>query len=875
MLPSGTVTLLFSDMAGSTRLLSRLGSAYADALDGHRRELRAAWANHGGTELGTEGDSFYVVFPDATKAVGAAIEAQRRLFAFPWPAGEQIQVRIGIHTGSPAMHDDAYVGMDVHRAARIAGAAHGGQVVISAATAELARPSLPDAAELRDLGLHQLKDLPADEHLFQVSIDGLPSEFPPLRSLGAATRLPVPPTPLVGRAEELAELTALVRTPSVRLVTLTGPGGTGKTRLGLEIATEAATDFTDGVFYCPLAPLTDPDLVLPTIASALGMRETAERTLLDILLDRLNDQRALLVLDNFEQLLGAAEQIAELMNGTRILTALATSRSRLHINGEHEYPVDPLTLPNLDRLPPIGELTQNAAVRLFIERAQGASPGYELTAEDGPPVAAICHRLDGLPLAIELAAARIKVLTPPAILTRLDARLRLLTGGPRDVPTRQQTLRGTIEWSYELLDPAEQALFTQLAAFRGGCTLDAIEAVCASEGEDALDLLDRIDSLVSQSLLLGRRTADGDVRYLMLQTIHEYAEGLLDHLPDGRPQRRRHAEYYLQLAETAERWLTGGKEQLEWLSRLTDEHDNLRAALAWGLSTDGDPSIALRLAAALWHFWEMSGSFSEGRRWLEQVLALPDQSPPQAQLRALAGAATLIWAQGDNDRARRLHETALDLARELGDKQAEAFALNGIGAQVIDEGDYERAEEVFEQAHTLALRIGDLRTAAMARHNTAEVAFHREQYEKAGERYEDSLRMLRELDDQWLLVGSLHGLSLVALRQGDRERAADTLRDCLQLAAGVGENFWLAESIEGLAAVAADAGEPARSVRLLAAADALRLRIAAPVQRGEQPEYQTLVDALRAQLDEQAFDNAWADGQQLTVKQTIDEAMQA
>ena len=697
----------------------------------------------------------------------------------------------------------------------------------------------------------------------------------PPSSKPALSTLPVAPTPLIGRERELAELTKLVDDASVRLVTLLGPGGSGKTRLGLEIATEVTSDFADGVFYCPLASLTDSGLVVPAIASALGVRETAEWTLLEILCERLTGQRVLLVLDNFEQLLGAAGQVAELIGRTRFLTVLVTSRARLHISGEHEYPVDPLTLPDVDPLPPIGELTQNAAVRLFIERAQEVSPSYELTSDDAAAVAEICHRVDGLPLAIELAAARSRVLAPPAILSRLDERLRLLTGGPCDMPTRQQTLRGTIDWSYDLLEPAERTLFTRLATFRGGCMLDAIETVCPSDGEDPLDLLDRVDSLVSQSLLRRRRTADGDIRFVMLQTIHEYAEEVLVSSPDAAMQRRRHAEYYLHLAETAEEWLTGGGQQLAWLARLTVEHNNLRAVLAWGLSADGDQSIALRLAAALWHFWEMSGSFSEGRRWLEQVLAAPDQSFPQkARLQALSGAATLIWAQGDGDRARQMHETALDLARELGDERAEAFSLNAIGSHPFDEGNYEQAEEIFEQARALALRAGDLRTAAMARHNTAEAALHRKQYSKASERYEESIRMLRDLDDQWLLVGSLHGLAQVALHQGDRERAADTLRDSVQLTAEVGENFWLAESIEGLAAVAEDAGEPVRAVRLLAAADALRRRIVAPVQGGEQPEYELLLAALRTQLDHEAFDSAWAEGRQLTVKQAIDEALQ-
>jgi predicted ATPase len=575
-------------------------------------------------------------------------------------------------------------------------------------------------------------------------------------------------------------------------------------------------------------------------------------------------------LDNFEQLLPAATDIAELLSGTHQLKVLVTSRAPLRIHGEHEYPVDPLTLPSVDPAPPPDEIRKSAAVRLFVERARAITPDFVLSDQDAPAVAAICHRLDGLPLAIELAAARIRVLSPQAILTRLDARLRLLTGGPRDVPTQQQTIRGSIEWSYELLEPEERDLFARLAVFRGGCFLDAVEVVCTPEGGDPLDAIDRVDSLVSQSLLQRRRAANGALRLVMLQTIHEFAGELLDGLPNA-SVRRRHAEHFADLAETAEPSLTGG-EQLEWLTRLSSEHDNLRAALAWSSGQDGDARIALRLAAALWHFWEMSGSFAEGRRWLEAVLAQGDVDVPRLRLRAISGAATMAWSIGDHSRATQLHEEALDLARGLGDESAEAFCLNALGVQRADAKDYEAAEDLYEQARTLATKLDEPRTAGMATHNLAEIEFHRGRYAAAATDYREALEIFRELDDQWAAATTLRGLALAVLRQGDREQAAQALRDGLRLAVEMGENYSLADSLGGLAVVAEDSQQPARAVRLLAAADAIHRRIGAPVQIADRGDHESLLDVLRGQLGDDAFERAWADGQRLNVAQSVEEA---
>jgi len=870
-LPSGTVSLLFSDIEGSTALLTRLGSEYAEALDGQRRVLRLAWSAHGGTEMGTEGDSFFVVFSTAAAAAAAAAQAQRELGAYQWPRGEAVRVRMGIHTGSPAVHADGYVGMDVHRAARIAGAAHGGQVVVSSATAELVAGNLPDGIELLDLGDHQLKDLPAPEHLFQLVLDGLQAEFPPLKSLGTASSLPSPTTALVGRGNELAALSELLGRNDQRLVTLTGAGGSGKTRLAIALAHSLIKAFPGGVHFVSLASISDPDLVLPTVAVTLDVKEAAASTLPELLRRRLHDQRALIVLDNFEQVRAAAGHVADLLTASPTVKVLVTSRAPLRITGELEYPVAPLPLPDLDPLPSLARLRENEAVRLFSQRACAVSPDFELSEQNASAIVEICHRLDGLPLAIELAAARIRVLSPKSVLARLDARLRLLTGGPGDLPTRQQTLRSTIEWSYELLAPAERAMFARLGVFAGGGSLDAIEAICTPDGDDPNDTLDRIDSLVSQSLLRGTRDADGEARFVMLETMLEYSRELLDNAPDAVIVRRRHAQHYVALAEAARPRLAGG-EQVRWMSCLNAEQDNLRMALAWSAGASGDREIALRLAGALWHFWEMSGALSEGRRWLDSVLSLPAEDAVRLRLDACSGAGTLAWAQGDYDRASRLHEEALSLARQIGDKAAEAFSLNALGAQFFERRQYDNAASMYEQARALAIDIGERRTAGMAQHNIAEIALYRDEYARAGQLYEAALGIFRELGDQWAITAPLRGVAVTMLRLGYPEHAGDALRESLLLAAQVGENNLIGECLEGLAAVAWCSREPVRATRLLGAANALRERIGAPLQRSQRPDYDKLLIALRTQLAEDAFERSWGDGRELTLRDAIAEA---
>jgi predicted ATPase/class 3 adenylate cyclase len=560
-LPTGTVTFLFTDIEGSTKLLHELGDEYATVLAEHRRILRDAFAAHDGVEVDTQGDAFFVAFARARDAVAAAAAAQRALASGP------IQVRMGIHTGEPLRTDEGYVGMDIHRGARIAASGHGGQVLISQTARELVQDDLPEEFALRDLGEHRLKDLSRPQRIFQLVADDLALDFPPLASLeNRATNLPPQPTPLIGRERELAEVVELVRRPEVRLLTLTGPGGAGKTRLLLQAAADLLDDFGDGVFFVGLSGIAEPSLVVSTIAQALGVKEAGGLSPEESLEQFLHDRELLLVLDNLEHLLDAAPQISELVLKAPSVKAILSSRAPLRVSGEREYPVP--------------ELADNDAVALFSERALAIKPDFSLNGE-GPAVAEICRRLDGLPLAIELAAARAKVLSPTALLERLDQRLPVLTGGGRDVPDRQRTLRDTIAWSYELLDETEQRLFSRLAVFVGGFTLEAAEQVCDAD-------LDTITSLVEKSLV-----RQGEDRFRMLETIREFASERHEESPDFDDVKRMHTVFFLALAEQESS--EAKRPNPASLERLEAEHDNFRATLRFARELD-DQRLELRLA---------------------------------------------------------------------------------------------------------------------------------------------------------------------------------------------------------------------------------------------------------------------------------------
>jgi predicted ATPase/class 3 adenylate cyclase len=687
--PTGTVTFLFTDIEGSTKRWEHHAQAMKGAVERHDIILRQAIQTHGGYVFRTEGDAFRAVFTNAPEALEAAIHAQRAIATEPWQTEiAPMRVRMALHSGAVEVRDGDYVGPSLNRMARLLSAAHGGQTLLSLPAEQLVRDSLPPDVALRDMGEHRLKDLIRPEHVFQVVVPGLPSEFPPRITLDAhPNNLPVQPTVFIGREKELAAVCSLLRDTNTRLVTLTGPGGTGKTRLALQAGAEVLNEFRDGVWFVDLAPTTDHKLVISAIAHPLGVREAGGETIADRLKAYLKDKHLLMILDNFEQVSEAALQVSQLLGSCPRLKVLATSRVPLSIRGEKEYPVPPLSVPDVRNLPTLERLTQYEAVRLFIERATDVKPDFQVTNENAPAVAEICARLDGLPLAIELAAARVRMLSPAALLARLSQRLKVLTGGPLDLPARQQTLRNTIEWSYDLLTEGEKQLFRRMAPFSGGRSLEALEAVCNYDGQLGIDVFEGTGSLLSKNLLREVEGSGGEPRFWMLETIHECAREKLEESGESEALGREHALYFLALAEEAEPHLTGAK-QIEWLDRLEGEHDNLRAALRWARERRdardaGDAEageMELRLAGALWRFWYVRGYQSEGREQLAAVLSGGHERSGggSAIAKALSGAGMLAWAQGDFASARSLQEESLAIRRELGDRGGIAWALSNL-----------------------------------------------------------------------------------------------------------------------------------------------------------------------------------------------------
>ncbi|MDP8909304.1 MAG: tetratricopeptide repeat protein, partial [Chloroflexota bacterium] len=838
---------------------------------------------------------------------------QRALAAEPWGALGSLSVRMAIHTGTADAHGGDYVGPPLNRVARLLATGHGGQVLLSQATQHLVSQHLPEGASLRDLGRHRLRDLLEPEHVFQLVAPDLPNHFPPLQSLERhPTNLPIQPTPLVGRETVLAEVEALLARDDVRLVTLTGMGGTGKTRLALQVAAETLVMFADGAYLVDLAPVADPGLVLSTIATTLGLREAGGQSLRDTLVAYLAEKRLLIVLDNFEQILAAAPVVADLLASCEHLKVLVTSRARLGLRAEHEYLVPPLATPNPMRLPPLSELAAIDSVALFVERAGAARHNFVLTAENAPAVAAICARLDGLPLAIELAAARVKTLPPKAILERLSSRLKLLTGGARDLPERQRTLRATIAWSHGLLPVDEQTLFRRLAVFAGGFSLESAETVVSAMGAFEIDVLDGITTLVEQSLLRQEDGSDGEARFTMLETLREFGQEQLTEAGEVVAARQAHTAWCLALAEEAVPRLTG-PEQGTWLARLEMEHDNLRAALATSLTDQRDTH--LQLAGVLWRFWYMRGYLSEGRRWLEQALADDTEIAATTAARAnvLNGAGGLAYAQGDLDHARIRFEQSLAIRRTLNDKAGIAASLNNVGIVADEQGDYAKAAALYGESLALERELGDSRGAAISLNNLGLVVEGQGDYARAGALYTESLGIVRELGDQRAVAFSLHNLGNLAYTQGDYARAVElhteTLRihrtlgdergaalslnylgrlaaeqgdharaaelhvESLEILQAFGDKRSLIEGLDGVAALAVGTMRARQALRLFGAAAALRETLGVPATAIERTRNERTLTKAKAQLGESVLAEIQASGRALSVEQAVAEAL--
>jgi predicted ATPase/class 3 adenylate cyclase len=817
--PTGTLTLLFTDMEGSTHLLQQLGKRYGSVLAECRRMLRTAFAQYNGYEIDTQGDAFFVAFTRAVDAVEAAVTAQRVLASASWPESVVVRVRMGLHTGEPESSPEGYVGLDVHLAARIMSAGHGGQVLLSQTTSDLVKHDLPNGVSLLNMGKHHLKDLHQPVRIFQLVISGLSSDFPPLKTLNPSlNNLPVQPTPFMGREQEVIAIERLLRREDVRLLTLTGAGGTGKSRLALQAAANLASGFVDGVFFVNLAPISDPALVIPTIAQALELKETGDSSLLDLLKSSLRKKKLLLLLDNFEQVVHAAPSLADLLTACPKLKILVTSRIVLHMQAEHEFAVPPLALPDLTCLPDLSTVSQYEAVAFFISRAQAVKPSFQLTHANALAVAEICTRLDGLPLAIELAAARMKLLTPQALLSRLSQRLQVLTSTTRDTPARQQTLRNTIAWSYNLLDAYEQQLFRRLSVFVGGCTLEAAEAVCAQPGNGGGQVLDGVASLTDKSMLQQTEVGE-EPRLMMLETIREYGLECLAASGEAEASRQAHAAYYLALVEETEPKLLG-PEQVVWFERLEREHDNLRTAMRWLLEREGDRhsvEMALQLVGALQRFWQMSGHFSEGRNFLERALSIGasfanTEIAASARAKALTVAADLaLFDLYDTNQAEGLCRESLALYRTLGDKQGIATALSLLGWVAQRRFNREEACALHEEGLALSRELGDKRGIAEALYDLSYLAFSQGDYDKAYALKEESLALFRELGDTWSIAYLLLQVVSVASYQGNYDKACPAAEEGLALFRELGDKEGIADALHSLGGVILNQGDYARA----------------------------------------------------------------
>jgi predicted ATPase/class 3 adenylate cyclase len=868
-LPTGTVTFLFTDIEGSTRLLQELGDRYADLRDEHAAIVRRAIARGNGVEVSTEGDSFFVVFSSPTEALEAAVTAQRGLAGHLGDHGARLRVRMGLHTGEGVRGGDNYVGIDVNRGARIAGAAHGGQILISGSTRALVERALPEGVSLRDLGEHRLRDIAHPEHLYDLVIEGLPSDFPPPRTLDARpNNLPVQVTSFVGREEQIAEVRRLLS--RTRLLTLTGAGGTGKTRLALQVASEALTEYRDGAFFADLSSVTDPALVPSVVAKALDVPEVPGRPILDVVKDHLGDKDLLLVVDNFEQVAEAAPVVEELITAAPRLKVMVTSRVVLALRGEQEYAVSPLEPPDPDRIPDLAALRRIEAVRLFTERAQAASPRFRLTEENAPAVAAITARLDGLPLAIELASTRTKVLTPQQMLPRLEKRLSILTSGPRTLPERHRTLRDTIAWSHDLLEQPERALFARMSVFTGGCTLESAEQVCDPTGI-GLDLLEGLSSLVDKSLVRRIDPSEGEPRFAMLETIREF--GLEQLRTDGDHDTvRRHAEHYLDLAREAEPHLTA-EDQGEWLDRCEREHANIRAALRWAIEAR-EAERAQESAGALWRFWQQRGHLAEASRWFEEILAMPSgQARTAARAKALLGAGGVSWWQVDRRAAGAFYEEAVAIERELGDPARLAEAMYNYAFVVAGE-DIASAARLLDESLDLFRWAGDERGIAQA----LAVLVIRDA--EAGEwnavlaRLEEVVAIWRRVGDRLHLAFDLVWLAFAHGRLGHAEEARAAALEALGIFLEVDNQTGVGIALFDLAFLATWEGRHEDAIRLAAAFETLREQVGGPPGGFAGLLEGDPADEARVHLSEDAARRAWEEGRAMSMDQAVTLARQ-
>lgn len=863
---SGVVTFLFTDIEGSTRLWEKAPDRMREALARHDAVAREVVERHRGRFVKSTGDGIHAAFDEPSDALGTTIDLLRGLADPRATAGVTLQVRCGLHAGSDEQRDNDFFGRSVNRAARIMSVAHGGQVLLSQTVVDHLGDRLPPGATLRDLGRVRLRDLATPERVYQLVHPQLRLDFPALRSLEATpNNLPQQLTSFVGRERELREVEALLG--KVRLVTLFGAGGIGKTRLSLQAAADRLDDYPDGVWFVELASLSDPRLVPQAVATVLGVSEDAGRPMVDALIERYRERHALLVLDNCEHLVAAcAELVQRLLKSTLHLKVLASSREALNIRGENTFPVPTLEIPGLSRMVSPAALARFESVHLFVERAMAAQPAFEVTDGNASAVASICQRLDGIPLAIELAAVRVRALSAEAIATRLDDRFRLLVGGDRTALPRQRTLRALIDWSHDLLSEDERVLLRRLAVFAGDFSLEAAEYVCSGSGLDPQDILDELTRLVEKSLALIE--SDG-ARYRLLDTVRDYALERLEKAHEKMATHARHLDFYLALAEEARPRLTG-PEQGAWLARLDLEQRNILAAHAWCDQGPDRAEQGLRLVSSLRHWWINRGLLTLGERVIVEALARPGaQFRGPARCQALFDAGQLCLFMGRYDVAPGYLEESLAIARELGDKERIAAVMQPLGMAALGKRDLETARARFEEGLTLARDQRDQREIAAAENALAQLYRLEGQLDRAQPLFENVVSLARALGDRESVAIGLLNLAMVSIGRGLTDAASAMLAEVITIAVAIGSKHAGLSALEVSAGLAASCGEWERAASLFGAAEAMSAEAGLCRDPSDEAFLAPLIERARVAIGATLFDAAASSGGSLSYEDAI------
>lgn len=878
--PQGTITFLFSDIEGSSRLWERYPEAMREALQRHDTILRAAVEANEGFVFKTIGDAFCVAFEVAGDALAAAVEAQHALHDEEWGETGPLKVRMALHVGSAEFRNNDYFGNSLNRIARIMAAAHGGQVLLSLPVEELVRDALPSGVLLRDLGDRRLRDLSRPEHLFQLVLAGLPSDFPPLRSLEVTpNNLPTLLNTFVGREREREEVKRLLET--TRLLTLTGTGGTGKTRLSQQVAEESLGSFPDGVWLVELAAVSDPERIIEHTAAALGLREEPGEPLRETIVRFLCGRRMLLLLDNCEHVLEAvAGFVAALLRGCDTVRIMATSRHSLGIAGERTWQVPPLSVLDprtaLFQVPDVvGTVSQYEAVRLFIDRASAVKPGFHLNRQNASAIAQICWRLDGIPLAIELAAARAKVLTPEQIAQRLDDRFRLLTGGGRSVLPHQQTLRTLIDWSYDLLSESERVLFRRLGVFGGGRTLEAIEAVCTGDGVDDYDALDLLQLLVDKSMLMVEADESDLTRYTMIESVWQYSRERLDSSGEFDAMRDRHLDYFLELAEEARPGLEG-PEAAKWLDRVTSDQFNFRLALEWAVRSPDRVEKGLRIAGSLTRYVEIRGNLEQAHDMFNELLAAPGaEAPTIARAFALLGAGRVAWCRDSSEDALQRYRDGIALLESLG-RERDVILHSAFMAFVERNlGIHENAEERFTRALQAGREFNDVVLAAVGMSGLGSIAADRGDFAASRRLREESLAIYRATGDRWVSGYLLWGIARSCLAGGDGEGARDALEEWTATARLFGNRWITPYLLQLFADVLLLEGNAPGAARMLGAAEAGCEALGIEFDNVDRAAWEAILARLNGRLDAATRLREWNEGRTLGVWEAIDLAIHA